>query len=37
MSETKTVGYGLDKALARRFDQLRQKPYVVKETFDFVV
>ena len=36
MSATKTVGYGLGKALTRRLEHLRRTPYVVKDTFDFV-
>lgn len=36
MSATKTVGYGLGKMLTRRLDHLRQRPFVVKDSFDFV-
>ena len=36
MSATKTVGYGLGKVLTRRLNHLRQSPYVVKDSFDFV-
>jgi hypothetical protein len=36
MSATKAAGYGLDKVLTRRLNYLRQSPYVVKDSFDFV-
>ena len=36
MSATKIVGYGLGKVLTRRLNHLRQSPYVVKDSFDFV-
>ena len=36
MSATKTVGYGLGKVLTRRLNHLRQSPYLVKDSFDFV-
>ncbi|CAF1678379.1 unnamed protein product, partial [Adineta ricciae] len=36
MSATKTVGYGLGKMLTSRLSHLRNSPYVVKDTFDFV-
>ena len=31
-----TVGYGLGKVLTQRLTSLRQSPFVVKDTFDFV-
>ncbi|CAF1614524.1 unnamed protein product [Adineta ricciae] len=36
MSATKTVGYGLGKMLKNRLHQLRDSPYTIKNTFDFV-
>jgi hypothetical protein len=36
MSTTKAVGYGLGKALTRRWEHLRRAPHFVKDTFDFV-
>ena len=36
MLATKTVGYGLGKVLTRRLNDLRQSPYVGKDSFDFV-
>jgi hypothetical protein len=36
MSATKTVAYGLGKVLSNRLSHLRNSPYVVKDSFDFV-
>ena len=36
MSATKTVAYGLGKVLINRLSHLRNSPYVVKDSFDFV-
>ena len=36
MSAIKTVNYGLGKMLTNRLSHLRQSPYVIKDSFDFI-